>query len=290
MIYRRIPVYFLAAVLPLTGSGCIVITGSGWSWRGPRVWTGESTTQIPIDTADLRAVEVRTHNGSITFEGESGGASEAYVVVKKKGGGHTWGAAEAALEAIDVFVDRVGGDKLRVGWKWKGIKHSGWSARVSFEIKAPGEIRLDGVTHNGAVKVKGVAGEVRVVTHNGGVTVESSDGSLWAETHNGAISAAYAGDDVTLLTHNGGVEADLNGCGAVAGTITTHNGGVDVFVGQATSAQLTCRTHNGGISCSVPLDDGHYHRRKLTGKIGAGEGDLEITTHNGRIRIRKAAG
>lgn len=283
----------LAGLVSLTGSGCIVIGVGGWGWScsGPTVWTEAATERFEIDISNLRVLDVQTHNGSIAFEGQPTGAAGAYVVVTKKAGGSNLEDAEAAFEAVDVFVEGTGADTQRIGWRWKGIKRSAWSARVNFDIKAPGALRFNGETHNGAVDISGVNGEVHVVTHNGPVNVDSSDGRLYAKTHNGEIVATYAGDDVTLISHNGRVSADLNRCRAINGSITTHNGGIEVVVGDATSVNLTCRTHNGRIQCDVPLNASRFSRRSLTGRIGTGnKGTLDLTTHNGSVRIRKTTG
>jgi len=282
---------FLAGLGLLPSTGCIVI-GAGWDWPfgGSRVWTEPVTERIQIDAANLEGLETRTHNGSITFDGQPVGTAEAYVTVTKKAGGRTQADAEAALEAIDVYVKPAGNDTQRIGWKWKGIRRSNWGARVSFDIKAPGNIRFDGQTHNGPIEISGVTGDVRVATHNGAVKVESSNGELHAETHNGSVTATYAGEDITLVTHNGRVTADLSRCGAMSGRITTHNGSIEVVVGEAASANLTCRTHNGAIKCNVPLNESLFSGRKLTGTIGTGEGNLDVITHNGSVNIKKASG
>lgn len=291
MITRQRVICLAACLFPLAGTGCIVVGIGGWSsWQGPTVWTAPTTSQIPIDSANLQAMEVRTHNGSITFDGQPAGITEAFVDVTVRAGGLTHADAEKALEAIDVYVERGDADAQRIGWKWKGVKKSTWRAQVSFDIKAPGRLSFEGRTHNGAIKIKGVLGEVRVATHNGTVNVESRDGRLHAETHNGSIVAAYMGDDLTLMTHNGRVTADLKLCGTLKGSVTTHNGSVEIVAGDGMSAQLTCRTHNGSIRCDVPLNKSHFWRRKLIGMIGSGEGDLEVTTHNGSVHIRQVAG
>ncbi len=274
----------VAAVLPLTGTGCIVVGLSG-----PSVWTTAATERLQVDTASLSALEVRTHNGAITFDGQPAGSSEAFVTATKRGGGLTPADAEAALEAIDVFVEPTGAGTQRIGWRWRGVKALTWSGQVSFDIHAPGRISFDGETHNGAVKVQGVTGDVKVITHNGRVNVESRSGKLYARTHNGGIDATYAGGDVTLLTHNGKIVADFRGCSSVDGAITTHNGSVEVLLGDATSASLDCHTHNGGIKCDVPIKTGHFTRRRLTGTIGTGAGTLNVTTHNGGVHIKKAS-
>ena len=282
----RMRILGIAAILPaLAGNGCIVI---GVGWNGPSIWTESRTERLELDTANLSAIEVRTHNGSIAFSAVPV-AEGAYVDVTKKGRGLTPEDAENALDAIDVYVESAGAGVQRVGWRWRGVKAPTWRARVSFDIRGPGDLDFKANTHNGPIKVGGVAGDVNVVAHNGRINVESSAGKLYAQTHNGGISAVYAGDEVTLVTHNGRIVADLTGCGVVNGSITTHNGSVEVSVGDSTSARLTCRTHNGGFRISVPLNESEISRRRLTGTIGTGEGRLSLTTHNGSVRIKKAS-
>ncbi len=284
----RLTCLIVAGLLPFSAAGCIVIGGHGW-W-GPTVWTESTTEKLPIDTTDLHALEVRTHNGPISFKARAAEATEASVTVTKKAGGLTQTDAEAALEAIEVYVEPAGGGTQRIGWRWKGLKHGTWRAQVGFDIKAPGNLQLDAKTHNGAITIEGVTGDVKAVTHNGRIGVDSRDGKLYARTHNGRVAATYAGDDVTLVSHNGQVVADLSRCGVLNGDITTHNGGVEVVVGEKASATLKCQTYNGSVRCAVPLSNSHASRRRLTGSIGNGEGNLDLTTHNGSIRIKKTAG
>ena len=276
----------LMAVVSLATSGCIMIGGG---WGGPTVWA-EATETLPIDPVGLESLVVRTHNGEITLNGQPEGASESSVTVFKKGGGLSLAEAEKALAAIEVYVESVGDDMTRVGWRWTGPKWRHRRGQVSFEIKAPGRLDFDGETHNGGVKVVGVTGDVVIVTHNGDVNVDSTNGKLRAESHNGALTIDYAGDDLKLVTHNGDIKADLGRCSSVGGAITTHNGGVTVGMGEDTSAKLRCQTHNGRVSSKLPLNDAEISRSKVIGTIGQGGNDLTITTHNGGIQIKKSAG
>jgi DUF4097 and DUF4098 domain-containing protein YvlB len=129
-----------------------------------------------------------------------------------------------------------------------------------------------------------------VTTHNGSVQAKARGGKLWAETHNGRIEATYAGGDIKLLTHNGRIVASLDGCEKVQGSITTHNGGVDVGLGETTAAELEARTQNGAINCDVPLNAARASHGTFSGTIGQGGGKLDVTTHNGSIRIKQVAG
>jgi len=274
----------LGAVL-LFNSGCVVC---GWGCCGSTVWTDPATEQLQIDTSGLEALEAQTHNGAIHFVGRPG--SDAVVTVTKKGGGRTHGSAEEALQAIEVYANDEPGGVKRLGWKWRERKHPGWSAAVSFRIEAPGGLSFSAETHNGSVTVSGAESDVVVTTHNGGVNVLARGGKLSAETHNGRIEASYAGRELRLITHNGGVVASLAGCDGITGSIITHNGGVQVEVGGTTSAGLQARTHNGSIHCEVPLNQARFSRQVLTGTLGQGGGTLDVTTHNGTIRIKQVAG
>jgi len=292
MAIRRSFVCLLGSMLGLAGTGCIVVSSSGLGFGCSRtkVWTEPVTEEVAFDGAGLSALEVHTHNGTITFDGQPSGSTGGIVTVTKKAGGGSPEDAEAAFEAIDVTVERVGADTQRIGWKWRGIKRPTWSARVSFEVKAPGQLSVNSKTHNGAVTISGVTGDVHAETHNGPVNVDSRNGKLYAKTHNGKITTAYTGSDITLTSHNGRITADLNQCQKVAGDITTHNGGVEVLVGNATSTTLDCKTHNGSVKASVPIQQGTATKRRLTGTIGSGDGNLNVTTHNGSVRIRPSTG
>jgi hypothetical protein len=289
-------------------SGCIVI-GNGVTWSfGTTWWTEEVSEELEFDPVGVEALHVKTHNGAIVYSGQPTGSTEGRVIVKKKGGGTTMGDALNALKAIEVYVKRSSDDTVRIGWKWRGgVKLPAWNGHVSFEITGPGGVYLEGnthngpiqisevdvvrvETHNGRVEVAGATGDVRAVTHNGPVVVDASDGLLYAETHNGSIRAGYAGSEITLFTHNGDVIADLQDCAHLEGEITTHNGGVEIVVGEATSADLQCETYNGRIRCDAPLSNIDLTKRKLSGTIGTGEGRLDVTTHNGGIRVRKGTG
>lgn len=278
----------LTVSLPLTNAGCIVVGVNG-CWGGT-VWTAAETEQRTLVTAGLHALEARTHNGHIKFSGQPADTSEATVTITKKAGGRTAADAQAALEALEVFVEPVGADGQRIGWRWRGVKRLSWRASVSFDIIAPGNLNLDAQTHNGAIGVVGLTGELRVVTHNGGINVASGGGELYAETHNGRIEATYAGNKATLLTHNGGVKADLAGCEALDASVETHNGSVELVIGESFSADVNCRTHNGSIRCDAPITNAHVTRRQLSGTIGDGRGSLDVTTHNGSVRIKSTSG
>lgn len=285
-----------AALLPLTLSGCIV--GS----FGSKVWTQPVTEQRSIDSSSLKALEIKTHNGSIHFEGQTGAIAE--ITITKKAGGRTMEDAQDALDAMEVFVESAGEGTWRLGWRWNGLKHLSWGGSVSFDITAPGTTLIDGETHNGAIKIVGAERDVRVVSHNGAITAHTSGGELYAETHNGRVevgaggeklyakthngrvTATFAGGELTLVSHNGRIVAGLEECGSINGKIETHNGGIELTFGEKISTHLTCRADNGRIRFDIPVQASTKSRRHLDATLGSGDGNLSVTTHNGGVRIK----
>jgi DUF4097 and DUF4098 domain-containing protein YvlB len=272
----------------MLSSGCIVISAGGWGC-GARAWTETQSERVSLDPGQLKSIDAKTHNGAVSFEALDAGMTESYVMVTKRAGGATSAEAERAMEALEIFAE-PDGEGTRLGYRWRGTKGASWQAQVSFEINAPGETDFVAETHNGSVKAVGMKGSVSVETHNGWVSVGSENGPLYAETHNGSINVSYAGPELTLLTHNGQITADLSKCTVVNGAITTHNGGVAVTVGNALSATIDCRTHNGRIACDVPTTATEARSRRVVATIGSGDGGLELTTHNGSVRVKKSDG
>ena len=273
---------------------------------GPMVWTPEVTEEMKVDTAGLTGLEVETHNGNLEYFGQADHEPGAAVTVLKKGGGLTAADAEAALKAIEVYVEPQGKDVKKIAWRWRTIKQPSWGACVGYRIDAPAKLGLTGTSHNGYVEASGIVGNVNLESyngnvkladaqgkvslksHNGWVEARSSGGPLHAESYNGQVKAVYEGGEIELRSHNGEVEADLSRCGSVRGEIVSYNGGIEVVAGKTMAANLNCEAYNGGIKCDVPWQVKEMSRGKARGTIGQGGDLLEVTTHNGSIRIKQS--
>ncbi|UCF32999.1 MAG: DUF4097 family beta strand repeat protein [Phycisphaerales bacterium] len=265
------------ALASVATSGCAI----SWS-SGTRVWTDPVEQVLVLPVNNLDRVEARTHNGAIIYQGHAEGLAEGKVIAKVKGGGDDLADAQAALEAIEVFVEPSADGTTRIGRRWKGVKKSTWGCSVDFQIDGPAELAFDAETHNGAIKARAVSGDIKAKTHNGGVDVQGDGGTLWAKTHNGAIEAEYKGQQVDLITHNGRVEVRAEG-GPL--DVVTHNGRISAH---HVGGPAKLKTHNGGIRV------GHAGE-SLEAKThnGAIEADLaenpapqaKLKTHNGRVTI-----
>jgi len=289
---------------------------------GSTVWTDPVEQELVLPTDNLTELAVRTHNGGITYEGQPADSAANKIVATLKGGGATMADAQAALEAIDVFVLPSGSGTTRIGWKWRQAKRDKWSGVVSFAIEGPDHLSLDGQTHNGGIKVVDVAGDVKLKTHNGGVKANSTEGTLNIETHNGGISAIHKGGKAKAVTHNGaidvhhaggplkvethnggidvhhvggplkaeahngGITLDFEDSLAPEAQLTTHNGRIVIMLAEEVSAEVDLRTNKGSLKCSLPLSDSSVTKKSMSGVLGNGEGRLSATTYNGGITIK----
>jgi len=163
------------------------------------------------------------------------------------------------------------------------------SVSVSLDVTVPNQTNLELGTHNGAVVIADITGQVRATTHNGRVITERVSGSTELETHNGSITCRQASGDAKLRTHNGSVKAFYAETASPVSdiSIVTSNGSIELTAPPDLSARIEASTHNGSINTDLPITiRGKVTKRKLTGTIGSGEGRLHLETHNGSIRLR----
>jgi DUF4097 and DUF4098 domain-containing protein YvlB len=180
-------------------------------------------------------------------------------------------------------------------------------------------------TGSGGVTVDGARGHVRISTGSGGVRASNvENGSLILGTGSGSIEGSNINSIATSMqtgsgsihldgvsapefkasTGSGGIQAravkardlDLNtGSGSITlellsdvrnARIDTGSGGVTLGVPRELGAELIVDTGSGGISADVPIQVSLQKRQHLRGKLGDGNGRIEIDTGSGGVRLR----
>lgn len=202
--------------------------------------------------------------------------------------------------------------------------HGNQGAR--YLIRAPRQTLVDRVvSSNGSVRVHDMTAAARVHTSNGPIRIENVKGGVDAETSNGQIELDSVTGRLSLHTSNGRIRAEeLTGpCDAETsnGSVTlrykdvpdgsvhvhTSNGSVDLTMEQSPKGGVRAETSNGSITMELPGNtaarvnaqtsqtissdfdiDGDREKHHLEGNIGAGGPLIELTTHNGGIRLRKS--
>lgn len=253
---------------------------------GPSHWA-EANDSLEIRATGVKTMACKTHNGSIRVRGESQ-QNVIRVDVRRRGGANSEEEAKRCLDAIEVVQNRQG-DRLELGWRWRGSRENGWHANVSFQIAQPKGITTHTRSHNGGHDVAAVDAPCDAESHNGKITVEDCTGSVRAKTHNGGIRVAGSASRVRVVTHNGGVKLDLSAADSLSGHVETHNGSITLAIGDATQTKLRCSTHNGRVSLNRELGSGailEQSRKRLALQVGKADGELRMQTHNGGIVVK----
>ncbi|UCE99669.1 MAG: DUF4097 family beta strand repeat protein [Planctomycetota bacterium] len=183
--------------------------------------------------------------------------------------------------------------------------------KVDFEITLPQKADLKLNTSNGSVGIAGVTGDINCEIGNGIITAEEIAGSARLGINFGEIMVKKADFDKSLITANNGPVTceDISGniqvkvnSGEVnvryAETapsvcdvsISANNGDID-FTGPVDfSAMAEAKTMVGAIETDLPLTDQRSGGSKMSGKIGEGEGKLQLRTTIGSIKINSNIG
>lgn len=140
---------------------------------------------------------------------------------------------------------------------------------VAFTVSVPDGVHLNARNTNGVVRVSGLSGDVSATTVNGNIEAESA-GRVSARTVNGRIDAAMGASP----------REDLS--------FRTVNGRVRLALPADADAELSLRTVNGGIDSDFPVDvRGRWGPRSASGRLGQGGPDIDVSTVNGGIEVRR---
>jgi hypothetical protein len=224
----------------------------------------EQEFRIPL--ASLSLLDCLAHNGDITVTGADNG-SEIVVHAELRVRGWTPEDARANLDLLTV-VREIDGQTLKLSGHADDRLEWNMSPSFAFTITAPAQLGMQLTSHNGAIAVHGLRGPVT------------------AESHNGSIAVQMAAGHLALTTHNGGIRADVQGQGQLDGTVITHNGTVDIRLADGVSTSIVAQTHNGSVQAARTLTDLCVSDSSLTGRLGDGRGQLQVSSHNGDVTIR----
>lgn len=204
------------------------------------------------------------------------------------------GRAVAVHQAVgEVTVTNVNG-RLRVETASGAVEASGTRGSLSVEAgsgaiairNAQGDVTAE--TGSGSIVLEDIRGTARVVAETGSGSITGSGVSAQTvslETGSGSIRVTGVGArDLTAETGSGSINLTLTR-DAQTVSLDTGSGGVTLGVPASFGAQLTVDTGSGGIDVDVPVTAVRRGRTEFRGRIGDGQGTVEIDTGSGSVRI-----
>ena len=245
----------------------------------------ERTVQLSAPLSPGSSFAAQTHNGSITITGAD--VTDCNLTATITARAITEEDAKKLAEQTTIKLE-TSGDKL-IAKIDKPTFRFNKSVSVSLDVTVPNNTGLELTTHNGSIRITDITGRLNATTHNGKVTAEQISGTIELHTHNGSVICREVSGDTQLKTHNGGIKVYYSEDAPSVCNISliTYNGGIDLATPSNFSGEVEASTHNGSINTDLPITVmGKLSKRRLTGKIGTGQGKLHLSTHNGSIRLR----
>ena len=144
---------------------------------------------------------------------------------------------------------------------------------VDFQVRLPRRLRLSANSVSGDVEVNGAGDEVRARSVSGNVRLE--------RVRAPAVSASSVSGDVEAQ-----IDA-LTGAGDLR--FTSVSGNVSLQLPRSLDADVTLKTVSGELDSDFPLvirGGSRMARRTITGTIGRGGRELQLTTVSGNVRLR----
>ena len=164
-----------------------------------------------------------------------------------------------------------------------------------------GSVRL--ISRSGSVNLSGLEGTIEVTSDGGAVEIASSrtpslmlehkSGNVTFRQIEGNINARTASGDLTVIGSNGKVislesvsgDVEVHATGIVDGTlnIRTVSGDARVFGNALINARVALSTLRGTVKNSITLNEEVATEQRVTGRIGDGQGLIDVSAVTGDI-------
>ncbi|QFX81729.1 DUF4097 family beta strand repeat protein [Streptomyces sp. SYP-A7193] len=265
-----------------------VVTMSEWSVAEPRKLTFDE----PVSRLHVRVV-----GGTVNVVGTEEGSARLEV---------------SEIEGPPLIVTHRDG-VLTVAYEdlpWKGflkwLDRKGWrrSAVVSLAVPTGTRVEVGAVSAaavvsglEGPADVKGVSGDttlvslagpVRADTVSGSVEAQALTGDLRFNSVSGDLTVVEAGSSVRADSVSGSMIVDLDPAGGPTDiNLNSVSGEIAIRLPQPADARVEANTASGTVSSA--FEDlrvgGQWGAKRITGRLGAGNGRLKATTVSGSIAL-----
>lgn len=273
---------------------CHVVTVKGV--RTMSEWSVAEPRKLSFDEP-VRELHVRIVDGTVNVVGTD--ESTARLEVSR-------------IEGPPLVVSHRDGN-LTVAYEdlpWKGflkwLDRKGWRRSAVVSLAVPAGTRVEvGVVSAGAVvsgidgpaEVKGVngdttlvglAGPVRADTVSGSVDAQALTGDLRFNSVSGDLTVVEAGSSVKADSVSGSMIVDLDPTSRPTSIdLTSVSGEIAIRLPQPADAQVEANTASGSVSNAFEdlRVSGQWGAKRITGRLGAGNGRLKATTVSGSIAL-----
>lgn len=274
---------------------------------------------LPLVVAEGKTLRVENACGNIKIHG---GQNSGRVTARAKFRGASADDARAKAEAYTLIVEEsdhsvvirqpdvsglhadlditlVGGANIEVRSESGDIEVIDTKAGCRVWSKS-GDLTLHGI--DGAIEIQGESGDVHidgatapslsVENKSGNIEISKVRANVNVRTATGEVSFnEVSGRTVAVESVSGHISLDLVDPVTGSVNIRTVNGDVVVGVADGSDARVSLSTLRGVVECKLELTDVAKQDQRITGRLGAGTGTLDVSAVTGdvRVELRNAA-
>ncbi|MFJ6568479.1 DUF4097 family beta strand repeat-containing protein [Streptomyces sp. NPDC091292] len=260
-------------------------------------WSVAEPRKLTFD-APVTALHVRIVNGTVNVVGTDESSARLEI---------------SQIEGPPLIVTQEDGS-LTVAYEdlpWKGflkwLDRKGWRRSAVVSLAVPADTRVEvGVVGAGAMlsgiegraEVKGVTGDTTLVGLSGPVRADTVSGNIEAQAVMGDLRFNSVSGDLTVVEGSGSsVRADsVSGSmivdldptiGPTDISLTSVSGEIAIRLPHPADAEVEANTASGSVSNAFEdlRVSGQWGAKRITGRLGSGNGKLKATTVSGSIAL-----
>ena len=269
---------------------------------------------LPLSVPEGKLLRIENPCGSVKV---SGGFSLGTVAAKAQIRGATAEEAQLKAQSYTIIIEESEHSVLI-----RQPDVSGISVDLIVQLSSPcqvetvtqsGETRILDTkagcrtrSQSGDVHLRGLNGPIEVTAQNGDVhleectspsiAIESKHGDVSLVEVSGNVNARTAGGDIrgrdcsgksySLESVSGDISVEFKE--AVSGTVNvrTVNGDSEVHLPDGSRCRVSLSTLRGSVTSGIPLEEEARQDQRITGRLGDGTGNLDVSAVNGSIALR----
>lgn len=226
----------------------------------------ERAEELTVPVAGITALDASTNVGKIRLDAADTAEAHITAEIKVKAAGKE--KAEELIEQVEIVAEPQGATLVVKVVKPHDLRDNELS--VDFTITAPPNLALACTTNVGDIRVAGFTERVTARTDVGAIACTGVRGATNLHSNVGDIRVEY----------------DPDAPAALAASATTNVGAIDFAGPQQMSANLTATANVGSIDTDRPLTVTGSLQRSIKASLGNAEGQVNLSTNVGSIRIR----
>ncbi|MFE4699376.1 DUF4097 domain-containing protein [Streptomyces sp. NPDC056738] len=260
-------------------------------------WSVTEPRKLSFD-GPVQTVHVRIVNGTVNVVGTDEGSARLEVSeldgpplqVTQEGGTLTVAYDDLPWKGFLKWLDRK-------GWRRAAVVSLTVPTRTHVEVGVVGAAAVVSGT-DGRVQVKGVTGDTTLVRVAGPVRVETVSGNLEAQAVTGDLHFNSVSGDLTVVegsgtsvraeSVSGSMIVDLDATGSPTDVrLSNVSGEIAIRLPHPADAEVEANTASGSVSSAFEdlRVNGQWGAKKITGRLGAGNGRLRAMTVSGSIAL-----